>query len=139
MVTEAQREQQERREVMKQDLDVRRQQREERAQGSTYLDHHHSELGGRFGVIETETITGRPSPQPPPLPPTSPWSGTDPVGIEPPLGYEIDAMPPIDPLPETCAGGDPGGAAAVPPGVTSLTGVSAAPPPSSQDKGDDQT
>jgi hypothetical protein len=58
MTTEAQREQQERRETLENDRRVREQQ----SRGSTYLDHHHSELGGRFGSIETETITGRPSP-----------------------------------------------------------------------------
>ena len=63
MATEAQREQAERRETLLQDADLRRRQERERgSQGSTYLDHHHSELGGRFGSIETETITGRPSP-----------------------------------------------------------------------------
>jgi hypothetical protein len=97
-------EQRERRETLENDLRVREQQ----AKGSTYLDHHHSELGGRFGAVETETVTGRLSPQPPPLPASSPWAGEDPVGIEPPLGYAVDEMVPLEPPTETCAvGTDP--------------------------------
>jgi hypothetical protein len=94
MTTSKDEETKDRIETMRQDADLRRQERE---RGSTYLDHHHSELGGRFGSIETETITGRPSPAPPPLPPSSPWSGQSPEpGIEPPLGYRIDEMVPLE-------------------------------------------
>jgi hypothetical protein len=88
MVTEAQRDQQDRIDVQRNDADVRRQQQ----QGSTYLDHTHSDLGGRFAITEHQTVVGRPSPAPPPLPPTSPWAGPDPTGPEPPLGYAIDAL-----------------------------------------------
>jgi hypothetical protein len=88
-------EQAEARRVLLQDADWRRrQEREEQARGSTYLHHHHTELGGRFGVIETETITGRPSPQPPPLPANSPWSGVDMVPPEPALGYSVNDLDP---------------------------------------------
>jgi hypothetical protein len=86
-------EQRERREVLANDRRVREQQ----AKGSTYLDHHHSELGGRFSSVETETVTGRPSSQPPPLPASSPWAGPDMVPPEPPLGYAVDEMVPLDP------------------------------------------
>jgi hypothetical protein len=65
----------------------------DRDQPSTYLHHTHSELGGRFATTGHETITGIASPAPPPLPPTSPWAGPDPVPDEPSLGYAIDAMP----------------------------------------------
>jgi hypothetical protein len=88
MTTSKDEERHERIDVMHQDADVRRQQQ----QGSTYLDHYHSDLGGRFAITERETVVGRPSPAPPPLPPTSPWAGPDPTGPEPPLGYAIDAL-----------------------------------------------
>jgi hypothetical protein len=95
-------EQRERRETLENDRRVREQQ----SRGSTYLDHHHSELGGRFGAVETETIAGRSSPQPPPLPASSPWSGQSPEpGIEPPLGYAIAEMVPLETPAETCAAG----------------------------------
>jgi hypothetical protein len=75
MSTSSAEEQRKRRETMMQDADLRR--RQERERGSTYLDHHRSELGGRFGSVETETITGRPSPAPPPS--NGPWAGEDPL------------------------------------------------------------
>jgi hypothetical protein len=112
MATEAQREQAERRETLLQDADLRRRQERERgSQGSTYLDHHHSELGGRFGAIESESVTGRPSPAPPPLPANSPWSGQNPEpGMEPPLGYRIDQMSEPDPPANDPDAGATGGA-----------------------------
>ena len=63
---------------------------------STYLQHAHSDLGGRFAVTERQTITGVVSPAPPPLQANSPWHGRDPVPDEPPLGYRIDAMPELE-------------------------------------------
>jgi hypothetical protein len=66
-----------------------------REQTGTYLSQTHSELGGRFAIIDREIVTGRPSSEPPPLPSTSPWSGSQPEpGIEPPLGYRIDDLEP---------------------------------------------
>jgi hypothetical protein len=100
-------EQRERRETLENDRRVREQQ----SRGSTYLDHHHAELGGRFGSVETETITGRPSPQPPPLPASSPWAGPDMVPPELPLGYRIDQMPEHDLPTVDPAVRDTGGAA----------------------------
>ena len=48
-------------------------------------------LGGRFKK-QTEThVTG--VPRYPAQPTNSPWSTPDPTGPEPPLGYEIDALP----------------------------------------------
>jgi hypothetical protein len=126
MTSEAE-EQRERRETLLQDADLRRRQ----SQGSTYLDAHHSELGGRFGSLETETVTGRPSPQPPPLPANSPWAGPDVVPREPPLGYRIDQMPEHDPPTDDHAVRDPGGAADAPSGSSLFTDVEHAAPPSS--------
>jgi hypothetical protein len=84
----------ERIETLRNDLLVQQQQKQQREQGSTFLDQYHSDIGGRFGVIEHETVIGRASPPPPPLPASSPWSGAQPQpGIEPPTGYRIDAMP----------------------------------------------
>jgi hypothetical protein len=65
---------------------------------STYLDHVEPPLDGRFGVTEHRTITGVASPVLPPLPATSPWSGSQPEpSIEPPTGYCIDEMVPLEP------------------------------------------
>jgi hypothetical protein len=130
MTTESD-EQAERRETMLQDADLRRrQEREEQARGATYLDHYQSDVGGRFVVTERETITGLPSPQPPPLPANSPWAGEDLVGIEPPLGVAIDRMPELEQPTETCAVGT-GGAVDEPSGWAPLTDVERAAPPSS--------
>ena len=60
----------------------------------TYLSHTHSEVGGRFALTESQTITGVVSPAPPPLPANSPWAGSDPVPTEPPLGYRINDLTP---------------------------------------------
>jgi hypothetical protein len=85
----------ERRRILRNDQRVRDQSRN--GDTGTYLSHTHSEVGGRFAVTEHQTITGVVSPAPPPLPASSPWSGPDPVPIEPPLGYRIDAMPELEP------------------------------------------
>jgi hypothetical protein len=83
----------ERREVLENDRLAREQQQQREA--STYLDQYHSDIGGRFGVIEHETVVGRVSPQLPQLPASSPWSGLQPEpGIEPPLGIEINKLTP---------------------------------------------
>jgi hypothetical protein len=75
MTTEHQREQQERRETLDNDQRLREQQKQ--AEASSYLDQYHSDVGGRFKVEEHETITGRVSPKPPPLPASSPWAELD--------------------------------------------------------------
>jgi hypothetical protein len=77
----------ERRRVLQNDARVRNQSRN--GDTSSYLDHAHSDLGGRFAATEHQTITGVVSPAPPPLPANSPWAGSDPVPDEPPLGYRI--------------------------------------------------
>jgi hypothetical protein len=136
-MTEAQREQQERREVLLQDLDVRRrQEREQQSRGSTFLDHARvDDVGGRFGAVNDVTIVGRDGPPRYPTLPSGPWSGEDPVGIEPSLGYRVDAMPEHDPPPETCAVGVSGGADA----PSDPLDVEIAPPSSSVVKSDDPT
>ena len=89
MTTEAQREQAERREVLRNDQRVRE-------QGATYFSHTHSDLGGRFALAQDrEQIVGEsPAPQYPALPASSPWAGPDLVGPEPPLGYSVNALEP---------------------------------------------
>jgi hypothetical protein len=80
----------ERRRVLHNDADVRRQ---EQQQSGTYLSHTHSETGGRFAVAEHQIITGVASPKPPQLPANSPWSGAQPQPPdEPALGFPIDQM-----------------------------------------------
>jgi len=83
---ESQIDQEERKRVLDNDRRVRE-------QTGTYLSHTHSDLGGRWAAIQRETVVGRPSTnEPPPLPPTSPWAGPDPVPDEPALGYPIDQV-----------------------------------------------
>jgi hypothetical protein len=71
--------------------------RKVREQASTFFQHAQSsiddELGGRFAKTNSTAVTGStPLPSFPPLPPSSPWAGPDPVPIEPPLGYNVDAL-----------------------------------------------
>ena len=91
MTTSDQEDQAEKRRTLLNDARVREQSRD--SDTGTYLSHTHSEVGGRFAVTEHQTITGVVSPAPPPLPANSPWHGSDPVPDEPPLGYDINAMP----------------------------------------------
>src|SRR6516165_11461703 len=62
----------------------------DRRVASTYLDHTHSEEGGRFAK-PTNVIGATPTRQYPAGPN---WS-VDPTGIEPPLGHAIDAHEPV--------------------------------------------
>jgi hypothetical protein len=65
---------------------------------STFLNHTHSDAGGRFAAVGAATVMGQ-TPNPyPALPASLPWDGADPVPDEPPLGYRIDAMIPDDPV-----------------------------------------
>ena len=85
----------EKRRVLANDLSVLRQQRE----GSTYFQHTHpeDEGGGRFSAINSATVIGTaPIPQYPELPTNSP-SHHDPVPDEPPLGFSVNEMVPIEP------------------------------------------
>jgi hypothetical protein len=97
--------------------------------GGTFFSHTHAddEAGGRFQKVNAATVIGStPLPKYPELP-SGPWSGSDPVGQEPPLGYSVDAMPPLEyALAESPSAGasQDGPAAAVPP----IGGTVAGPP-----------
>jgi hypothetical protein len=102
------------RRVLANDLDVRRQENEQR-KASTYFAFgalEADEPRGRFAAINETTIVGSsPLPTYPQLP-SGPWSGPDMLPPEPPLGYEIHAVAPLDPEPLTVsipveATGDP--------------------------------
>ena len=86
-------EQRERREVLRNDQLLRKQAAEDRA--STYFAQAQAEigaeLGGRFKHLSQTVVTG--VPQAPMQPQGSPWR-CDPVGPEPPLGYDINALVP---------------------------------------------
>jgi|SRR5215510_16025415 len=78
-----------------------------RAQGDA-----ETELGGRYK--KPVTVIGAGVPEYPRLPANSPWATPDPTGPEPPLGYEIDALPepelggaPASPCAETATLNDP--------------------------------
>jgi len=62
----------------------------DRRVASTYLDHTHSEEGGRFAK-PTNVIGATPTPQYPAGPN---WSA-DPTGVEPPLGFDVNAVEPV--------------------------------------------
>jgi hypothetical protein len=110
MTTEAQREQAERRETMLQDADLRRRREQ---QGSTFLDHTHiDDDGGRFAVVNRATIvSAEPTPASQYPAASSPWADPQP-GVEPPLGIDINWMPPLDPSPVSIPGEGTGDACA---------------------------
>ena len=150
MTTDDPESQSERRRVLRNDARVRVQSRN--GETSAYIDHAHSELGGRFAVTDHQTITGVVSPAPPPLPASSPWAGADPVGIEPPLGYRIDDLSPFYPEPSSLpspaqttddpAGAPSSGGSPAPSGdlVSERAGSSPSPDHSSEGPGEwDQT
>jgi hypothetical protein len=89
----------EREATMRNDADVRRQQREaaQREQSGTFFSHTHADEisgGGRFAAVNPATVVGQdPQIKYPQLPASSPWSGAQPEpGIEPPLGFENSAL-----------------------------------------------
>ena len=66
----------------------------------TFLSHTHiDDAGGRFAAVNAASIVGQdPQIKYPQLPSSSPWSGAQPEpGIEPPTGYRIDEMTPLEP------------------------------------------
>jgi hypothetical protein len=80
-----------------------------REQGSTLHDHARAsiddEAGGRFAKVSPSTVIGStPLPRYPQLP-SGPWSGEDLVGTEPPLGFRVDDMVPLEraPVPPVAA------------------------------------
>jgi hypothetical protein len=109
----------ERREVLENDRRVREQQQ---AQGSTFHAHAQAQAGelsgGRFASLGASTVTGA---TPIPKYPAAGAHQSDPVGIEPPLGIDINAMPGLENPADVSVSpsAEPGGAAApsVPPDV----------------------
>jgi hypothetical protein len=100
MTTESQRDQAERKAMLENDRRVREQ------EAGTYFSHAtDSEPGGRFLKAEgpPHVVGTSPIPRYPALPGSSPWSGEDVVGQEPPLGFQIDAMPALEPSAATSA------------------------------------
>jgi hypothetical protein len=62
-------------------------------QGSTYLSHTHTDIGGRFAAISSPHVVGTEAiPKYP-----AAFLNCDPVPQEPSLGYAIDALNPSDP------------------------------------------
>jgi hypothetical protein len=86
----SQEDQEERRRVM---LDEARARDRLREQGSTFLEHTHSEMGGRFSAVGAASVVG--SKEFVSYPAAAPHQ-RDPCGIEPPLGYRIDEMEPLE-------------------------------------------
>jgi hypothetical protein len=81
---------------------IARRRRLHEQQGSTFHQHGvtaaDDESGGRFAKQEgarPQVIGTDPIPKYPQLP-SGPWSGDDPVPDEPPLGYRIDEMIPLE-------------------------------------------
>jgi hypothetical protein len=84
MTTEAQREQAERREVLRNDARVRE-------QTGTYMSHTHDDLaGGRFAATGTPHIIGSTAV---PIYPAAPAHQSDPVGLEPPIDEPLEPSP----------------------------------------------
>jgi hypothetical protein len=73
---------------------------------STYFAHANDvelEIGGRFAKVMPTTITGsEPIVKYPKQPEGSPWA-SDPIGAEPPLGIDINAMEPTGEVHERTA------------------------------------
>jgi hypothetical protein len=139
MTTEAQREQQERRETLENDRRVREQQQKAASTYFAFAVAEADEPRGRFqNSGGTTTVIGSDGlPAYPQLPPSSPWAGPDMVPPEPPLGYRIDQMFEHDPPANDPDAGATGGAADASPGLPLGTGVEHAAPPSLPEQGDD--
>ena len=74
-------EQKERADVLKNDL--------RNNNTSTFLDHTHNDIGGRFSAVSNPTVIGtEPFPRYPQLPASSPWAGPDLVGDEPLMAFK---------------------------------------------------
>jgi hypothetical protein len=106
-----QEEEQERREVLENDRKVRELQQ---AQGGTFFQHGLAQAldtaGGRYGAaMGAAHVTGS---TPIPNYPAAGAHQADPVGLEPPIGYDINEMPALDSSAVPCveATGAPAGA-----------------------------
>jgi hypothetical protein len=86
-VLERQIDQHERRATLENDRKVR--------EGTAYIDHYTQEMGGRFAAVGAATVIG--STAVPQYPAASAPFQRDPVPNEEPLGYEIDALPELEP------------------------------------------
>jgi hypothetical protein len=98
----------ERKRTLENDRKVREQQRE---QASTYLAQTHSEMGGRFSSVGAQTVIGA---DPVANYPAAAPHQRDPCGMEPPLGYRIDDMEPLEPCSSFSAQGNSGDPADAP-------------------------
>jgi hypothetical protein len=96
-------------------------------EGTTFHQHAQSQIddeaGGRFGVIAPRVITGT---TPIPKYPAAGTHQSDPVGVEPPLGFSVNDLEPS--VGTTRPIEDTGGAAA----PSCPSGVEPAPPSSSE-------
>ena len=84
--------QSEKRNIMRQDADVRRRQQEQSRNGDTgtYLSHTHDDTsGGRYAAIGSAMVVGAKADVASVYPAAAPHQ-RDPVGQEPSLGYPID-------------------------------------------------
>jgi len=76
--------------------------------GEWLMSHTHSEIGGRYAGVGAQMVVGA---DPIPKYPAAAAHQHDPCGLEPPLGYRIDAMPehePPEPFPLSQAQGNSG-------------------------------
>ena len=102
MTTSEQEDQADKRRTLFNDARVRNQ---SNGDTGTYLSHTHDETGGRFAAIGHAQVVGAgPVPKYPAA--STPWQGPDPVGDEPPTGYDINALEPSA-VPPAEATGDP--------------------------------
>jgi hypothetical protein len=109
MVTEHQREQIEREETLRNDLDVKRQQEQQsntmhgRAVAEASLDL------GRFTAVNSATVVGS---EPAVRYPAAAAHQADPCGTEPPLGFSVNDLEPSMAVPPVVEDGAPAGATA---------------------------
>jgi hypothetical protein len=120
------------------DPDRRRALREP-AQPSTFSQFAQSqaddETGGRFAARGKPMMVGSEQMvRYPQLPASSPWAGPDPVPVEPPTGYAIDEMVPLEPASLAQA---PGGSPDAPSSASSMSERGG--PPLSQEHDDVDT
>jgi hypothetical protein len=83
--------------TMKEKADVLRNDQRVREQGSTFLQHTHNEIGGRFAAVSSPRVIGE-TPSPASQYPAGPAWCADPGSqcVEPPLGFENPALNPSD-------------------------------------------
>ena len=92
MMLSNQEEMAERKSILENDRRVREQ------GGSTFLDHTHNDVGGRFAAVSNPTVVGT-APNPASVYPQGPAWCADPGSqcVEPPLGYDNPALDPSAP------------------------------------------